>query len=170
MAAESGTVATVERPAAPKPKRRYRLSAAGRAQKSKHIGKFARAGGLANIAKHGSKGMSKAGKAGGKVQHERYRIMMLSIKPESPQDLRKRRIEAEAAREEILAALVAAAKEKDAKTETISAALRELRTESDRLKVRESEAIAAEAAAGGSARPVVQPVTVADPAAAILPD
>jgi hypothetical protein len=158
--------AIMEKPA----RKPYSITDAERARRADVLRPYAAAGGRANIAKHGSEGMSKAGKVGGKVQHERYKLLMMSIKPESPEDLRRRRVEIEAKREQILEALTKAAlgqQAPDADCAIISAALRELRAEADRLIDREARAKAEQAqqAATGPARAALVPAT----SPAILP-
>ena len=153
-----GMAAIMEKPA----RKPYSITDAERARRADVLRPYAAAGGRANIAKHGSEGMSKAGKVGGKVQHERYKLLMMSIKPESPEDLRRRRVEIEAKREQILEALTKAAlgqQAPDADCAIISAALRELRAEADRLIDREARAKAEQAqqAAAGPARAALVP-------------
>jgi hypothetical protein len=161
-----------------KRRKKMNLSPEELLRRTENIRPYSSIGGKANLAKHGREGLSKAGKIGGKVQHLQYKVLAMAMQPDSPEDLRKRRIEIEGKRELILEALTKAAlgqQAPDADCAIISAALRELRAEADRLIDREARAKAEQAqqAATGPARaalvpaipPVVLPALVAeDPA------
>jgi len=119
------------------------------------------------VEKHGFDGLSKAGKLGGAARSQNYQFLKMIIQPESPEGLRKRRMELEGKREQILDSLTKAAlgqQAPDADCSIISAALRELRTESDRLLEREERAKAEAAVKGGDSprAPIIQPAPSPD--------
>jgi hypothetical protein len=158
---------------AEKPRRRYRMTDEERARRSKHIGKFSKLGGAAS-AKRPKTDIQRCAAAGGQARAKYYQLMKAAMSPESPEELRRQRLEVEAKRGQILEALTKAAlgqQAPDADCAIISAALRELRAEADRLIDREARAKAeqAEQAAAGPARvalvPAILPALVAaDPA------
>ena len=153
-----------------KRRKKMNLSPEELLRRTENIRPYSSIGGKANLAKHGREGLSKAGKIGGKVQHLQYKVLAMAMQPDSPEDLRKRRIEIEGKRELILEALTKAAlgqQAPDADCAIISAALRELRAEADRLIDREARAKAEQAqqAATGPARAALVPAT----SPAILP-
>jgi hypothetical protein len=137
----------------------YKISDEDRARRAAQITGFASIGGQANVEKHGFDGLSKAGKLGGTARSKNYQFLKMIIQPESPEGIRKRRMELEAKREQILDALVESAEADGAEVSVVSAALRELRTEADRLIDREARAKAEQAvqAAAGPARAALVP-------------
>jgi hypothetical protein len=155
---------------AKKQRKPYRISEADLARRSAQITGYASKGGQANVEKHGFDGLSKAGKLGGAARSKNYQFLKMIIQPESPEGLRKRRVEIEAKREQILEALTKAAlgqQAPDADCAIISAALRELRAEADRLIDREARAKAEQAEQAAAGPPRAALVPAAPPA--ILP-
>ena len=153
-----------------KRRKKMNLSPEELLRRTENIRPYSSIGGKANLAKHGREGLSKAGKIGGKVQHLQYKVLAMAMQPDSPEDLRKRRIEIEGKRELILEALTKAAlgqQAPDADCAIISAALRELRAEADRLIDREARAKAEQAAQAAAGPARVALVPAAPPA--ILP-
>ncbi len=152
-----GMAAIMEKPA----RRRYKMTDEERARRSKHIGKFAKLGGAAAAARPKAD-IQRNAAAGGQARAKYYQLMKAAMTPESPEELRRQRLEVEAKRGQILEALTKAAlgqQAPDADCAIISAALRELRAEADRLIDREARAKAeqAEQAAAGPARAALVP-------------
>jgi hypothetical protein len=153
---------------------KLQITAEDRERRAKHIAKFCHLGGAA-AAKRPKEDIIRYCSAGGKKRAENYQAMRNLMIPESPESVRKRRLDLEAKREAILDALVESAEADGAEVSVVSAALRELRTEADRLIDREARAKAEQAvqAAAGPARvalvPAIPPailpaLVVADPA------
>ena len=148
---------------------KLKITAEDRERRSKHIAKFCHLGGAA-AAKRPKEDIRRYCSAGGKKRAENYRAMKNALIPESPEGIRKRRMDLEGKREQILDALVESAEAEGAEVSVVSAALRELRTEADRLLERENRAKAEQQAAkdaGGAPRAALVPVVAApaDPAA-----
>ena len=158
-----------------KPRRKLNLSPEERQRRTDQILGWASIGGQARNAKVTPEKQFEYSSKGGKARIANYNRLKSLMIPESPESVRKRRMELEAKREAILDALVESAEADGAEVSVVSAALRELRTEADRLIDREARAKAEQAqqAAAGPARaalvpaipPVVLPALVAeDPA------
>lgn len=149
-----------------KPRKPYAISDAERARRGARIIQFASAGGQARNAKVTPEKQFEYSSKGGKARIANYNRLKSLMIPESPESIRKRRIDLEGKREAILDALVESAEADGAEVAVVSAALRELRTEADRLLDREARAkaeqavVKAEAGPRAAIGPAVQPATV----------
>ena len=153
-----------------KARKAYRITDEDRARRAAQIAGFASIGGQARNAKVTPEKQFEYSSKGGKARIANYNRMKSLMIPESPESIRKRRMELEGKREQILDALVESAEAEGAEVSVVSAALRELRTEADRLLDRENRAKADQQAAkdaGGAPRAALVPVVSApaDPAA-----
>jgi hypothetical protein len=149
-----------------KPRRKLNLSPEERQRRTDQILGWASIGGQARNAKVTPEKQFEYSSKGGKARIANYNRLKSLMIPESPESVRKRRMELEAKREAILDALVESAEADGAEVSVVSAALRELRTEADRLIDREARAKAEQAqqAAAGPARAALVPA----PPAALL--
>jgi hypothetical protein len=156
-----------------KPRRKMNLSPEERQRRTNQILGWASIGGQARNAKVTPEKQFEYSSKGGKARIANYNRLKSLMIPESPESVRKRRLDLEAKREAILDALVESAEAEGAEVSVVSAALRELRTEADRLIDREARA-KAEQAAAGPARVALVPAPpaalVAVPPAALAAD
>jgi len=154
----SVALSTIPTAAGPGKKRGpYRLTDADRENRSKHIRQFAGMGGRAAAAKSTPEERKERMRLARAGLTRKMQIMKTLDVPESVENLKTRRKRHEASREKILDTLVKMAKEPDAEHPIMSAALRELRVEEDRLYAKEKEAIAARAAGLTPKSPTANP-------------